>query len=280
MNITSSRVVAAAAAALVILAPAPPAAQAEEPGTLVNIGDSIASDPVVTDWLPYARRIPTAASEASPIGCPTGPNTYGKQVAAGLGLVELDYSCTGMAATKPENEDLAETADTAIADGALSANTRRVLVTIGANDAYDARYNPAAWNVEAFVQAAAVSVEKIKAAAPNARVQIIGYPTIADGDDVCPIHVIPSQFVASPAVSIPQVRAAENIAQDMQKQLAQRTGVEFVDMKPSTVANGMCAPDGQRQFAGVIDTTGPGNNLPFHANAAGHAHIAEVILRS
>ncbi|WP_165164994.1 GDSL-type esterase/lipase family protein [Corynebacterium qintianiae] len=251
-----------------------------EPGTLVNIGDSIAADPTVNDWFPYWVNIPTVARAASPIGCPTGANTFGKQVARGLGLDELDYSCTGMAATKPKNKSLGETVATAIADGALSVNTRRVLVTIGANDAYDATYNPAPGNVDVFVEAAAGAVDEIKAAAPNARVQIVGYPTIADGDFICPLHVIPSGIAAAPAVSVPQVRAVEVVAQEMQVRLAQRTGVEFVDMKPSTAANGMCSPDGQRQYAGVIDTTGPGNNLPFHANAAGHAHIAEVLLRS
>ena len=51
-------------------------------------------------------------------------------------------------------------------------------------------------------------------------------------------------------------------------------------MKPSTEFNGMCGPDESREFAGVIDTTGPAFNLPFHANSRGHAHIADVIANS
>ena len=66
----------------------------------------------------------------------------------------------------------------------------------------------------------------------------------------------------------------------MQRGLAERTGTEFIDMKPSTEFNGMCGPDESREFAGVIDTTGPAFNLPFHANSRGHAHIADVIANS
>ena len=69
-------------------------------------------------------------------------------------------------------------------------------------------------------------------------------------------------------------------AQWMQVDLAAATGTQFVDLKPSTVANGMCARDESRMWAGLIDFGGGTGNLPIHVNARGHEHIANVLAAS
>lgn len=257
----------------------PPAAGAREPN-LVAFGDSIAADPLTSDWLVGKFKVLPQPEHQSRQGCPTGSNTYVQQVANGLGLLNEDYSCSGMAVTKPTYRRFDDAVTKAIADGALTVDTKRVLISVGANDVYDEQFNITLGNAVPFLGQAAGSIEAIKQAAPNARVQIVGYPTIASGDAVCLLHVVPSQFLPAPQLMLPQVAAAEGLAQQMQRELAQRTGVEFVDMKAPTQGNGMCAPDERREFAGVIDTTGPQNNLPVHANAAGHRHIAEVVRAS
>ncbi len=120
-------------------------------------------------------------------------------------------------------------------------------------------------------------VDRIKRAAPNARIQIVGYPTIGSGDSYCLIHVGPQSLDRT---YLPTVRQWEDKAQWMQVDLARATGTQFVDMKPHTRNNGMCAPANQRMWAGLIDfTAGPGN-LPLHVNARGHEHVANVLARS
>ena len=66
----------------------------------------------------------------------------------------------------------------------------------------------------------------------------------------------------------------------MQVDLAARTGVQFLDMKPSTRNNGMCADVNQRMWAGLVDFSAGDGNLPIHMNQRGHEHTANVIARS
>jgi len=79
---------------------------------------------------------------------------------------------------------------------------------------------------------------------------------------------------------LPGIQDFENKAQWMQVDLAARTGVQFLDMKPSTRNNGMCADANQRMWAGLVDFTGGDGNLPIHMNQRGHEHTANVIARS
>ena len=60
----------------------------------------------------------------------------------------------------------------------------------------------------------------------------------------------------------------------------QAAGVEFLDLKPSTWHNNMCAPDNKRMWAGLVDFYGGPGNLPIHVNQRGHEHVANVIARS
>ena len=61
---------------------------------------------------------------------------------------------------------------------------------------------------------------------------------------------------------------------------ARAAGVEFLDLKPSTWHNNMCAPDNKRMWAGLVDFYGGPGNLPIHVNQRGHEHVANVIARS
>ena len=167
--------------------------------------------------------------------------------------------------------------DAAIRSGALTPATNRVVITTGFNDTYNHRELNLPQIRKQFADRTAPQIERIKRAAPNARVQIVGYPTIGSGPYYCLFH-----FGPRPADStfLPPIQDFENKAQWMQVDLAARTGVQFLDMKPSTRNNGMCADANQRMWAGLVDFTGGDGNLPIHMNQRGHEHAANVIARS
>src|SRR5699024_12681754 len=117
-----------------------------------------------------------------------------------------------------------------------------------------------------FLGITAPHIERIKQAAPNARIQIVGYPTIGSGDYYCLVHVTSSP---SDSTYLPQIRKWEDSAQWMQVDLANATGTEFVDLKGATRNNGMWADAGQRDYAGLIDFTGGGGHLHTHISTPG-----------
>lgn len=256
-----------------------PAASAEAPENLVAIGDSITADPAVDEWFPAWIGLQTPATAASPVGCPTSPNSYAKQAGDRLGLQVDDYSCTGLSLTNPKTKSMEASVDQAVRDGALNASTQRVILTVGFNDTYTDGTREE--KLERFLEEGTQQVNRIRAAAPHARIQMVGYPTIStDGGTVCPLHLVDSRLVPAPPVTVPVVEEFEDLAQEMQRSLATRTEIEFLDMKPDTRSTSMCGEDGVREYAGLIDTTGPVYHLPLHVNGRGHSHIASKIVGS
>lgn len=255
-------------------------AQAQE-RNLVIFGDSIIADTPSLEYL--ADRFGSSASsgssgsaESSVGNCATSAHNYGVRTARKLNLAPWDYSCPGTTSISPGTQFSAQV-DRALATGGLTPATQRVIITTGFNDTYNNNGQPDAQIRSRFVDAMAPQVERIKAAAPNARVQIVGYATIADGDFVCLAHIGGG---IHDRTYLPQVGYWERLSQDMQRDLAHATGTEFVDLKPATAENGMCAPDHQRMWAGLVDFHGGPGNMPIHINARGHEHVANVLAAS
>lgn len=261
----------------VILAPASGARQPN----LVVFGDSVVADPPVGDYL--ARKAERGSSDSTDGRfCPTSQSNFGVRAAAKLGLPVADYSCSGATATGTRSlfgggQTIAVQVDRALVEGALTPATARVVVSNGFNDTYSNAGLPDEEVRGRFVESMAPQIGRIRAAAPNARIQVVGYATITEGDHVCLFNAGGSVRDRTYA---PQVGEWEQLAQDMQRDLAPATGTEFLDLKPSTAGRGMCAPDHLRSWAGIVDLNASPQNLPFHMNARGHEHVAEVIARS
>lgn len=264
--------VAAVAAAMFVavgVGQVPQAVAAER--NLVAFGDSVLADPDAGTYL-QAR---LSSQSAGGVNCPQSHN-FAKRTGAKLGLPVADFSCSGAVSFSPGPQMFSQV-DRAIQTGALSGETRRVLYATGFNDTYN---NPGMSQGELrrrFVDANAPLINRIRAAAPNARIQIVGYPTIGSAGSYCLLHVGPTP---ADRTYLPQVEGWENAAQWMQVDLASRTGVEFLDMKPSSRNNGMCANADQRMWAGLVDFTAGDGNLPLHINQRGHEHAANVIAAS
>lgn len=250
---------------------------------MVIFGDSIVADPPAEAYLParLGSSVPASSSQGVTAGtfrpeCVTSNSSFAEQAARHLGLPARNYSCAG-ATTISAGVQVAQQVDSAIRSRALNPATARVLISTGFNDTYN-NNNLSDGQIRArYVAYMAPLVNRIRAAAPNARIQIVGYPTISSGGNVCPFHMLPNTQVGIP---LGEVVKWENQAQWMNVDLARATGTQFLDLKPATRNNGMCAPDNQRYWAGLIDFHAGSGNLPIHVNDRGHAAIGGIIARS
>lgn len=271
---------------LVGIIAAAPTSEAQQ-RNLVIFGDSIIADTPTPEYLVNRLGMASSGSSLSSLGssassgssfqqCPTSDNNYGVRAANKLGLVPRDYSCAGTTTISP-GPQFSTQVDRALASGALNPGTARVVISTGFNDTYNNNDQNEHQVRARFVDAMRPQIQRIRNAAPNARIQIVGYATITDNDHACLVHLGAN---ISDRTYLPQVGYWERLSQDMQRDLANATGTEFLDMKPSTRDNGMCAPDHLRSWAGVIDFhAGPGN-MPIHMTDRGHEHVANTIARS
>ena len=266
-------------AALLIVAPAPAQAQARN---LAIFGDSVVANPAVPEYLAEGLFANLSSGNSSRLfsgdpstGCSQG-NNWGREAAGNLGLEPWDYSCNGTVSMS-QGPQVAAQVDRAIREGGLSPATQRVVITHGFNDTYNNRHLGRQQFIDAFVAANAPQINRIRAAAPNARIQIVGYPSMTAGDNICLFHIGPNIHETTP---FPDLNYWQWLTQDSQIALARATGVEFLDTKAATAENHMCAPDHKRMWAGLVDFyAGPGS-MPFHVNERGHRHVGQVIARS
>lgn len=268
-------VTALLAAVVLVAGPGMPQAQAQD-RNLVIFGDSIVANPTLPQYVTAGVTDGTPGSSGNPhTGCPQGGN-WGRSASAKLGLIPWDYSCSGTVSIS-RGPQFAAQVDHALGDGALTGNTQRVIVSTGFNDTYNNRNLSDAQVRANFVGAMAPQINRIRAAAPNARIQIVGYPSVTEGNNVCLFHVGPN---VSDRTFFPDINNWQWQAQNMQIDLARATGVEFLDMKPSTAGNHMCAADHARMWAGLVDFYSGTGNLPIHVNDRGHEHVANMIAAS
>lgn len=285
------RLLAALASLLMLvgLVVAAPASEAQQ-RNLVIFGDSIIADTPTPEYLVNRLGMASSTSSLSSLGssgssessgssfqqCPTSANNYGVRAANKLGMPAWDYSCAGTTSISP-GPQFSTQVDRALATAALTPATGRVVVTTGFNDTYNNDSQSDQQIRARFVDAMRPQIQRIRNAAPNARIQIVGYATVTDNDHACLVHLGAN---IHDRTYLPQVGRWERLAQDMQRDLAYATGTEFLDMKPSTRDRGMCAADHMRNWAGVLDFhAGPGN-MPIHMTHRGHEHVANVIAGS
>lgn len=204
------------------------------------------------------------------------------RVAASLqrqtGVKVEDYACNGAVAYAPSNgsNNLKRQVDQAIAQGNLNRSTRAVFMNIGILDNIKA---PGHINIQTrnFVAGVRPQVERIKRAAPNAKVAFVGYPHIVDKYGTgCWIQTRTLQQVP---LTIPPVRMAQDAAQHWQREAAKATGVGWIDMEGPTRANGTCAPANQRYVSGLVDNTSTPYNMTTHLTQVGNEGVARILSR-
>lgn len=263
-----SRSIATLAAALATLVGGVMAAPqvSAQPANSVVFGDSIVANPAILDYVGHklGGNVPSNGS-----GCVTD-RTFSGAFGRGAGLPAADYTCAG-ASLATGGQRVSHQIHLATQQGYLGHHTREVAIMAGANDSYTRlREQPA--GVQNTVRIATrKAVEQVRAAAPNARIKVVGYPTIANHQGfACPVNLIPNH----PSVLPVNVGQWENAVQWGQVYGAQEAGAQFVDLKPITANHGMCSPS--RWIVGLVDTTAPAYyNMGFHMTTHGLNQVGE-----
>jgi lysophospholipase L1-like esterase len=279
------RVAAAAMLTGAVLAVIPTAAQAAPPtGRYVALGDSFTSGPL----------IPTQVD----LNCVRSNRNYPSLMAAAIGSSSFtDVSCGGAETDdilNPGTGQLGLTVPAQIA--AVTASTALVTVGIGGNDigfsgiisdcAEESLDNPFGTpcrdrytaggtdqlraRIAATAPKVAAVLQAIRAAAPSARVVVVGY-----------IAILPdSGFGCWPAVPIafgdvPYLRGVHKALNAMLAATAAANGAGYVDAYTPSIGHDACKSRSVRWTEGLI----PGNTAaPFHPNAAGERGTATAVL--
>lgn len=264
-------VAATAAAAIAI-----PVANAA-PGPAVVFGDSLPANPSVHDYLGTNARLPLPDARANEQGCGTDfrfSNAYGR----GSQNEVLDYTCAG-ASFRSGGQHISQQVQAAIDNGALNAGTREIVILAGANDTYPYIINermPVPQVTENLRIAVRDTINAAKAAAPNANIKLVGYPSISDPDgNVCIINPGPGAGLPTPLVNI---REIEDGLQNGVAMAAADTGTQFVDLKGVTAGHHTCSDS--RWMVGVVDGTPGSYNLIVHMTDEGLDAIGEHTGRS
>lgn len=260
------RTVLATAAATAIAAISLPAAQAA-PGNAVVLGDSLAANPTVYDFAAGKANLPLPDARISKAGCGTDFRFSGAYGAAAGRHVD-DYTCAG-ASYRTGGMRIAEQIQRARDNGDLNGSTREVVMLAGANDTYPYVLNdhmPVPEVRENLRAAVREAIHQAKAAAPNAVVKVVGYPTVSAPDGtVCVFNLAPNAPGApTPGVNI---REIEDALQGGVADAARDAGARFVDSKRVTGGHGTCAAD--PWVAGIVSMNAGPHNLILHMTDAG-----------
>jgi lysophospholipase L1-like esterase len=248
----------------------------------VALGDSYAAGPLVP--------IPTG----EPAGCLRSDHNYPSVVAQELGVADFhDVSCSGATTeniTGPQSVPLGKNAPQL---DALAPDTQLVTLSIGGNDigfgdivTECAKRSPlqptgnackdhyTAGGTDQLAQRideAAPKVEGVLAAieerSPDARVLLVGYPSILPDEGPGCFPVVPF----SPG----DVAYLRGVEKELNAMLAAAAGTGFVDTYTPSIGHDACQPPGTKWVEGLVPTAPA---APVHPNALGMKEIGGMVV--
>jgi hypothetical protein len=276
---------AAAAVAIVAAVAVPGTANAAAPtGRYVALGDSYTSGPL----------IPTQVD----LNCVRSNRNYPTLTATAIGSSSfVDVSCGGATTNdilNPGSGTLGGTVPAQI--DAVTAATALVTVGIGGNDIGFSdiittcaessisspfgtpcknRYTAGGTDqLQARIVATAPKVtavlRAVRSKAPNARVVVVGYPTIVPDSGYGCWPVVPIAYG-----DVPYLRGVEKSLNSMLANTAAANGASFVDTYTPSIGRDACQGSGTRWVEGLV----PSNSAaPFHPNAAGERGMSVAVI--
>ncbi|WBB80440.1 SGNH/GDSL hydrolase family protein [Micromonospora sp. WMMD882] len=274
----------AVATAGVLLSSAPPASAAVPTGRYVALGDSYTSGPLIPtqvdlNCLRSNRNYPSlvAASarsssfaDVSCSGATTddilagGDGPLGIPVPAQLSAVT---SGTALVTVQIGGNDIGfSSIITTCAEGSLSSplgSPCKDRYTAGGVDQLQARIDATAPKITAVLRA-------VRAAAPNARIVVLGYPAILpDSGNGC-WPVVPIAYR-----DVPYLRTVQKSLNAMLAANAAANNATYVDVYTPSIGRDSCKSAGTRWVEGLIPLNAA---APFHPNAAGEQGMATAVL--
>jgi lysophospholipase L1-like esterase len=266
------------------IAPASPAAAAAPTGRYVALGDSYTSGPLIPSQVD--------------LNCVRSNRNYPSLVAGAIGSAAfVDVSCGGATTADILNPGSGQLGVTVPAQvSAVTAATALVTVGIGGNDigfssivttcAQDSLGNPfgspcksrytagGTDQLRARIAATAPKVasvlQAVRAAAPGARLVVVGYPAILPDTGSGCWPVVPIAYA-----DVPYLRDIEKALNAMLSSQAAGNGATYVDTYTPSIGHDACKGQSTRWVEGLI----PGNAAaPFHPNAAGERGMAAAVV--
>ncbi len=269
------------AACVVLLWPA--AGQAADPGPYVALGDSYTAGPLVP------------SPGGGPIACLRSTNNYPAVIGRVLPTARRrDVSCSGartneMTARQPFSDNPPQF-------DALSADVRLVTLGIGFNDARldrviadcllrsllqpsdtACRDSFMSSGQDSLTQAIDDTAPKVAAVlqgihrrAPQARVVVLGYPSIVPSDGRGCWPLVPLRR--------DNLRYFDELLVKLDAMLAEQAAdndAEYADSYSTSIGHDVCAAPGQKWWEGAIPTSPA---YPWHPNALGQRHLARSVL--
>lgn len=251
-----------------------PAAEAQQ-RNVVLFGDSLLANPPhgFVDFVNPGFTTGVTLAEHS--SCPKGIDRVGVELERRHGAHVSDFSCSGAATFGMLNNHspLAMQVDEALQSQQLNPGTTNVHLQIGLNDNFKG-FGIYAHQKQSYRDYVGHQIDRIRHAAPNARIQILGYPEMLGMNDfVCPVHFnqVELSFPFAPLGN--SLRAVT----DWQKTVAADKNVEYFDLNRASHGHGQCAPKEQRWVSGFLDNQSDPYNMTFHYTHEGNRHIADII---
>ena len=248
------------------------------PDTYVALGDSYTAGPLILN------------QSLEPLGCLRSDRNYPRVVRPKIKVAKfVDVSCSGATTTHFANQQGVTPGPNPPQFNALSATTKVVTIGIGGNDIGFSSIVKNCATADPFsagckgdyvtggrdllaekIAATAPKVDQVlvetKKRAPNAKVFLIGYPTILPetGNGCWPTVPI----VGSDIVYLRSVAKGLNA---MLKARAAANGVTYVDTATSSIGHDACSSN--RWVEAIVPTT---DAAPVHPNAKGMANTGAV----
>ncbi len=255
------------------------------PPHYVALGDSYTAGPLVPN------------QTGSPAGCLRSTHSYPFLAAAGTAAATFtDVSCQGATTANMTHSQSVPLGTNPPQDNGLSASTTLVTLQIGGNDIgftdiivhcttlsltnpfgspCKNHYTSGGTDklrakIDAAAPKVAADLRGIHAAAPNARVLLVGYPVILpNGGDGCWPEV-PIAFG-----DVPYLRGVEKALNSMLAAEAAANNATFVDTYTASIGHDVCQAPGTKWVEGLIPTS---LAAPFHPNRLGEQEMAQQVL--
>jgi lysophospholipase L1-like esterase len=254
------------------------------PRTYVALGDSYAAGPLVP------------LQTGTPTGCLRSDRNYPSIVAETVGAAGFrDVSCSGATTEHLGGEQSVPLGVNPAQLDALDAGTGLVTLTIGGNDigfaeiisncAQRSPLQPAGAacrdfytadggdelvrRIDATAPKIAAVLDAVADRSPDARVLLVGYPTILPDTGPGCFPVVPFS-----AGDVAYLRDVEKRLNAMLEDRAAGAGVEYVDTYGPTIGHDVCRPPGTKWVEGLVPTAPA---YPVHPNALGMAAMAAVV---
>lgn len=270
---TAALATAALAVGILSVAPDTTPSASAAPGNLVVFGDSYAANP---DFRMTYDLVDTTGYPRTG-GCVQAPDNWPRKVAEKAGRTLHDWSCNGNT-----SGDVVKRIEDARRAGQLNEKTGTVAISVGMNN-----YGPGAFQHDGrnfldpaevrrtYIEDLKTAADKIHRYAPNANIIMPGMLSIASGDMVCPVNVVPGFPVGLP---VPLLGQVETWLMETQQAAAKAIGARFIDIKTPSAGHATCAtPDGERYVTGVVDTTSPTYYFFFHPSERGSEFVANKV---